>query len=447
MSKRLVILGAGESGVGAAYLAKKLGYEIFVSDFGQIKSNYQQELNELNVAWESGTHTHTLILNADLVIKSPGIPETAAMVRQIKEAGIELISEIEFASRHTDKKIVAITGSNGKTTTTTLTHHILQNAGLNAALCGNVGKSFARCVAQDEYDFYVVEVSSFQLDDISTFKPNVAVLLNVTPDHLDRYGYEFKNYIKAKFNITKNQDENDHFIYNDDDLVVNFYKKQFNVKANQYAFSLSPLCGHCAAVKNNNHIQFKSVHTNWQMNIKDLSLAGNHNIYNSMASAITAYIMEVPKEAITKSLSSFANLEHRMEKVKHLKGVQYINDSKATNVNSTWYALEAIEGKVVWIVGGKDKGNDYEILKPLVQKKVDYLIALGADNQKIKKAFGDIVPNLYDTDSMAEAVRKAHEVALPGATVLLSPACASFDLFKNYEDRGQQFVAAVKKLA
>ena len=442
---KIAILGAGESGVGAAVLAQKLGMEVWLSDKGKIKDKFIGILQDAGIQYEQGLHTEEKILDATEVIKSPGIPGNAPLIKKIKEQGIPVISEIEFAGRYTDAKKVCITGSNGKTTTTLLTYHIFKKAGLNVGLAGNVGKSFAYQVAKEKYDYYVIELSSFQLDDMYTFKADVAVLLNITPDHLDRYEYKIQNYIDSKFRIIQNQTASDAFIYcADDEITVKEVNKR-NIPSVKYPFSMMQKVEQGAYRQEGNQI----ININqkpFSMAVQRLSLLGKHNIYNSMAAAIAARVTDIRKDAIRESLSDFQNIEHRLEVVATIHGVEFINDSKATNVNSTWYALESMTTPVVWIVGGVDKGNDYTLLKDLVKQKVRAIVCLGKDNRKIISAFSGIVPSITEASSAEEAVIKAYKFTSPGDTVLLSPACASFDLFENYEDRGNRFKDAVRTL-
>ncbi len=441
----LVILGAQESGVGAALLAKKLGMSVFVSDAGTIKSSYRAELEANDIAFEEGGHTAATVLAADEVVKSPGIPDTAALVRAAMERGMPVISEIEFASRHTSSTIVGITGSNGKTTTTLLTGHILRKAGLDVGVGGNVGHSFARLVAERDRPVYVLELSSFQLDGIRSFKPHIAVLLNITPDHLDRYAYRMENYVASKFRIAMNQASGDHFIHCADDEEITRGLTLHPVKARRWPFSIMntvPLGGYFQ----DKQLHITSDQTTFSMSILELALQGKHNAYNSLAAGIAARILEVRDDVLRESLSDFQNVEHRLERVTTVNGVEFINDSKATNVNSAWYALESMEKPVIWVVGGTDKGNDYGILRDLVKQKVKAIVCLGTDNAKIHKAFAGLVSEIIDTASAQQAVRSAYDLAENGDVVLLSPACASFDLFENYEDRGRQFKAAVRGL-
>lgn len=444
MNKRVVIIGAGESGVGSAILAKKNGADVFVSDFGKVKEKYKQELNKRNILWEEEKHTKELILNADEIIKSPGIPEKVEIVKSAIEQGIPVISEIEYAGRYTNAFKICITGSNGKTTTTMLTYHILKNAGLNVGLAGNVGKSFAQQVAEENFDYYVIELSSFQLDGMYDFKADVAVLMNITPDHLDRYD-GMQAYINAKFRIIQNQTGNDYFIYCTDDEVTMNEVPSKDIIAKQLPFSLKQEFED-GAYKKEETLIIKYKSNELTMSIHDLALKGQHNMYNSMAAGIASQVVKIRKEDIRESLSNFQGVEHRLESVLKVHGIEFINDSKATNVNSTWYALESVSNNLIWIAGGIDKGNDYSILEDLVRKKVKAIICLGKDNSKIHKAFGDIVETIIDVESATEAVKAAYYLARKGDSVLLSPACASFDLFDNYEDRGNQFKQAVRDL-
>ncbi|MBD3749207.1 MAG: UDP-N-acetylmuramoyl-L-alanine--D-glutamate ligase [Sphingobacteriales bacterium] len=444
--RRMVVLGAGESGVGAAILAQKQGFEVFVSDFGAIKESYQQELESLNIPFEAQQHTESLILNADEVIKSPGIPDKVEIIQKLNAKGIRIISEIEFAGRYSDAKMICITGSNGKSTTTMLTYHIMEQAGLNVGLAGNIGKSFARQVALESHEYYVLEISSFMLDNMYAFKADIAVLLNITPDHLDRYDYQMANYIKSKFRIVQNQTPKDHFIYCDDDPVIAEEMKHMNIKSQHHPFSIEHELSNGAYLKQNNLTIALTNTDQFDMTIKDLALQGKHNVYNSMASGIVAKVLDLRNESIRESMGNFKNIEHRLEHVANISGITFINDSKATNVNSTWYALESMNTDVVLIMGGVDKGNDYSMLLDLVRQKVKAIICLGKDNKAIHDAFEDEVEVMVNTFSAREAVEVAFHLAKKGSTVLLSPACASFDLFKNYEDRGNQFKAAVKEL-
>lgn len=441
----IVVLGAAESGVGAAYLAQQQGYEVFVSDFGAIDGHYRKQLQDWNIRFEEGRHTDEEILKASEVIKSPGIPDKAPIVKKIKEKGIPVLSEIEFAGRYCDAKIIGITGSNGKTTTTSLTYSILKNAGLNVGLAGNIGKSFAYQVATEKFDHYVLELSSFMLDDMYEFKTHIAVLLNITPDHLDRYDYKLENYAASKFRITQNQTADDVFIYcaDDPETIKGMAGRKFT--ALQLPFSINKKIEQGAYLEKDN-IVINTHQQHFEMSITELALQGRHNIYNSMASGIVAKVLELRNETIRESMATFKNIEHRLESVGKISGISFINDSKATNVNSTWYALESMTTDVVLILGGVDKGNDYSMLKDLVRQKVKAIVCLGKDNQRIHDAFEDDVEIIVNTYSAQEAATVAYHLATKGDTVLLSPACASFDLFKNYEDRGNQFKAAVKEL-
>ncbi len=443
--KRLVILGGGESGVGTAILGKKKGYDVFVSDFGKIKSNYIEVLGLNKIEWEDEKHTEDLILNADLVMKSPGIPDKAPIVKKLLEKGIPVISEIEFAYQYTNAITIGITGSNGKTTTTLLTHHLLKQGGLNVGLAGNIGKSFAWQVAEDKVDVYVLELSSFQLDGIVTFKPHIAVITNISPDHLDRYNYDYGLYIESKFRITMNQTEEDYLIYDNEDEAISFWLKNNKIKAKKLPFSLTKKLEEGSYLEDKTII---NITNNKQINMPttNLSLDGMHNVKNAMAATTVAQLMNIRKQTIRESLSNFQGVEHRLEKVLKIENVQYINDSKATNVNATFFALESMETPTIWIVGGVDKGNDYTELMPLVNEKVKAIICLGVDNKKIIDSFNNIVDVMVETSSMEQAVKVAQKIAEKGETVLLSPACASFDLFENYEDRGNKFKSAVRGL-
>jgi UDP-N-acetylmuramoylalanine--D-glutamate ligase len=445
MKRRIIILGAGESGTGSAVLAQKQDYDVFVSDSGIIKDQYREILNCHSIRWEEGGHNENEILAAIEVIKSPGIPENAPVIRLIRERGIPVISEIEFAGRYAGGTKICVTGSNGKTTVTNLIFHILKKAGMNAAMTGNVGNSFAMAVATGNYDYYVVELSSFQLDGMFEFKADLAILMNITPDHLDRYEYNLQNYIDSKFRITRNQTKSDYFIYWDGDPVIKTELARGNYGMTMLPFSDEFKEGMAAYVENNDLILDYPNKTRL-MTIHELALRGRHNTYNSMAAAIAANVLNIRKEIIRESLSDFQGVEHRLEPVITVCGINFINDSKATNVNSTWYALECMENNIIWIVGGIDKGNDYSELFQVVSKKVRAVVCLGKDNRKIVEAFKDKVPTIVETTSMEEAVRSSYYLARKGETVLLSPACASFDLFRNYEDRGRQFKAAVRNL-
>jgi UDP-N-acetylmuramoylalanine--D-glutamate ligase len=445
--KYIVILGAGESGVGAALLAQKQGFEVFVSDFGPIADHYKNDLTQASIAFEENGHNVDLILSANEVVKSPGIPDKAPIVQKLIEKNIPVLSEIEFAGRFTKAKMICITGSNGKSTTTLLTYHILKNAGLNIDLAGNIGKSFARQVAFENFDFYVLEISSFMLDNMYQFKADIAVLLNITPDHLDRYDYKMENYSDSKFRIIQNQSPKDIFIYCADDLETQKGLLKHQIHAQAYPFSIEKPLDNGAFLQNDQiNIKLHHIQDSFTMLINDLALQGKHNIYNSMASGIVAKVLELRNESIRESMASFTNIEHRLEHVARISGIDFINDSKATNVNSTWYALESMPSDVVLILGGVDKGNDYNMLKELVKSKVKAIVCLGKDNKRIHEAFENDVDVIVNTFSAEEAVQIAYHIAAKGDTVLLSPACASFDLFKNYEDRGNQFKKAVKEL-
>jgi UDP-N-acetylmuramoylalanine--D-glutamate ligase len=444
--QKIVILGAGESGIGAAKLAQKQGFEVFVSDFGAIADRYKQTLIELDIIFEEKQHTEAIILSAAEVIKSPGIPDTAPIVKSLKKKNIPVISEIEFAKRYTTARTICITGSNGKTTTTMLTYHILKKAGLNVGLAGNIGQSFAAQVATENFDWYVLEISSFMLDDMFAFRADIAILLNITPDHLDRYDYKMSNYAASKLRITQNQEAQDCFIYCADDEETIKVLKGAKINAQMYPFSIRK------RVDEGAYLEGDTIHININqkdqltMSISELALQGKHNIYNSMASGIVAKVLDIRNKTIRESMGDIKNIEHRLEHVARISGVDYINDSKATNVNSTWYALESVNAEVILIMGGVDKGNDYEMLKDLVKKKVKAIVCLGKDNKRIHDAFEDDVEIIVNTFSAHEAVQVSYHLAKKGDTVLLSPACASFDLFKNYEDRGNQFKMAVKEL-
>lgn len=445
MSKRLVILGGGESGVGAAILAKKEGLDVFVSDRGEIKEKYKSVLENIDVDWEEGKHTETEIMNADEVIKSPGIPDTAPLIVKLVENGIKVISEIEFAGRYTNAKIIGITGSNGKTTTAMLTYYILKNAGLNVGLAGNIGDSLAKQVAGGDKEIYVLELSSFQLDGMFDFKVDIAMILNITPDHLDRYNNKFEDYALSKFRILQNQTKDDRIIYCYDDDLVRKELEDKKYKGVKHPFSIKTVASDGGYINKENLI----VNTNnklFKMKITELALQGKHNLYNSMASGIAGRVLDLKKDVIRESLTDFKNVEHRLEEIVKVHGITFVNDSKATNVNSTWYALESYQRPIVWIVGGVDKGNDYEMLKELVADRVKAIVCLGKDNHKIHDAFGDIIEDIISTESAQDAVNMAYQLSQKGDTVLLSPACASFDLFDNYEDRGHQFKKAVKAL-
>ncbi|WP_269226225.1 UDP-N-acetylmuramoyl-L-alanine--D-glutamate ligase [Flavobacterium eburneipallidum] len=444
---RLVVLGGGESGVGTAILGKKKGYDVFVSDFGKIKDNYKEVLLINGIAWEEGTHTEDLILNADVVMKSPGIPEKkSAIVKKLVEKGIPVISEIEFAIQFTKAITIGITGSNGKTTTTMLTYHLLKSAGLNVGLGGNIGKSFAWQVAEDKYDSYVLELSSFQLDGIIDYKPHIAIITNISPDHLDRYDYKYEKYIDSKFRITMNQTEEDFLIYDADDEASTEWLKNNKVKAQLIPFSLTKTFEKGAFIKDKTMEANIINEEEFTMETETMALEGKHNMKNAMAATSVAKLMKIRNSTIRESLSNFQGVEHRLEKVLKIQNVQYINDSKATNVNATFFALDSMNTPTVWIVGGVDKGNDYNELMSLVREKVKAIICLGVDNRKIIDAFGNVVDMMIEVNNMEDAVKMAQRLSEKGDTVLLSPACASFDLFENYEDRGNQFKKAVKHL-
>jgi len=472
MKNNVVILGGGESGTGAAYLAMRKGMAVFLSDKGKLKEKYAAQLHEWNIDFEEGQHSEERIFSADLIIKSPGIPETAPLVMKLREKGTPIISEIEFALRHTEANVIGITGTNGKTTTTLLTHHMLTKAGLNVCLAGNVGQSLARQVADETFDYLVLELSSFQLDDMHESRINCAVLLNITPDHLDRYG-TMDRYIASKFRITRNQTADDAFIYCADDGNINSWMVGHSIEAQTYPFSLSPssengkwkmenrgndppteqssIINHPSsfpqgAFLENDTIHFNIHNTTTTMTIHELALQGRHNTYNSMAAGIIGRVLDIRKDIVRESLGDFMAVEHRLESVCKVNGIEFINDSKATNINSTWYALECQSAPLIWIVGGVDKGNDYEMVMELVRNKVKAIICLGLDNEKIHRAFEGVVETIVDTTSAHEAVRTAYYLGKQGDTVLLSPACASFDLFESYEDRGHQFKAAVRGL-
>ena len=442
--KRIVILGAGESGAGAAVLAKKEGFDVFVSDMSKINDKYKKILDDHNIEWEEGHHTEEKILNASEIVKSPGIPKEAPMIKKVMEKGIHIISEIEFASRYTNSKMVCITGSNGKTTTTSLIYHIFKEAGYDAGLAGNIGKSLALQVAEDPHEYYIIELSSFQLDNMYDFHANIAILLNITPDHLDRYDFCMQNYVDAKMRIIQNQTENDSFIYWNDDPIIKKELEKYDIKAIVFPFSELKENGSIGYIEEGKYIIEKP--TPFNMEQEELSLSGKHNIYNSLAAGIATNIAGIKKEVIRKSLSDFPGVEHRLEKVTKVGGVQYINDSKATNVDACWYALESMKTPTILIVGGKDKGNDYNAIKPLVKEKCVGLVYLGADNKKLHDNLDNMGIPVRDTHSMKECVQACYEMAKPGDTVLLSPCCASFDLFKNMEDRGDQFKTLVRNL-
>lgn len=442
---RLVVLGGAESGVGAAVLAKVKGFDVFLSDKGQIKDSYIETLKKWDIPFEQGQHTEELILNADEVVKSPGIPGTVPMVQKVKENGIPVISEIEFASRFDSAKKICITGSNGKTTTTSLIYYLLKNAGLNVGLGGNIGQSYAYQVATEHFDYYVLEISSFQLDDIRDFRPDIAIITNITPDHLDRYDHKMENYVNAKFNITRNLREDDCFIFDSDDEITVGHLSKIVLRCKMLPFSQEKELEQGAFIRENKMI-VRVDEEETDVFLESLALGGKHNVYNSMAAALAAKATGIESDIIRNSLATFKPIEHRLEPVLSIKDVLYINDSKATNVDSAWYALECQKRPVVWILGGTDKGNDYSVLNDLVREKVKGIVCLGVDNKKIHEAFGGMVSRMEDALSAREAVQKAAAMADAGDVVLLSPCCASFDLFKNYEDRGEQFKAAVRNL-
>jgi UDP-N-acetylmuramoylalanine--D-glutamate ligase len=443
---RLVVLGGGESGVGTAILGKQKGYDVFVSDFGKIKDTYKEVLTRNEIVWEEEQHTEALILNANVVMKSPGIPDKVSIVKKLIEKGVSVISEIEFAAQFTDAITVGITGSNGKTTTTLLTYHILKQGGLNVGLAGNIGKSFAWQVAENKHDVYVLELSSFQLDGIINYKPHIAIITNISPDHLDRYNYDYSLYIASKFRITKNQTTADYLIYDQEDEAIQNWLQQNKINARQVPFSLLVKTEQDGAYLEKDNLYSTINNDLFTMPINELALEGKHNIKNAMAATAVAQLLKIRKQTIRESLTNFQGAEHRLEKVLKIQGVQYINDSKATNVNSVFYALDSMTTPTVWIVGGVDKGNDYDELMPLVREKVKAIVCLGVDNSKISNAFNNVVDIMVETTSMAEAVQIAKRLAEKGDSVLLSPACASFDLFENYEDRGNQFKQAIYNL-
>lgn len=446
MGGRISIIGAGESGTGAAYLAKQKGYKVFVSDNKSIKDKYKTVLSQAEIEFEEGSHSFGKILEADLAIVSPGVPDSAPVVKILHEKGIPVIDELEFAFRYNTAKIIGITGSNGKTTTTALTWHILTDGGINAGIGGNIGKSFAMQVATENFDWCVLEISSFQLDRMYEFKADIAILTNITPDHLDRYGYNYENYVRSKFRILQNQTANDAFIYCADDDTTMKYLGDFNIKARQFPFSFFNEIPEDGAYVKDKTLIINTHNTTFNMTLEELALQGRHNVYNSMAAGVAGRLIDIRKESIRQSLSDFQNLEHRLEYVGQIHGVKYINDSKATNVNSTWYALESVETPVIWIAGGIDKGNDYSKLTEMVAKKVKAIICLGVDNTRIIEAFKNVVPVIFESHNAEQCVLQANMLSKIGDTVLLSPACASFDLFENYEDRGNQFKKAVLNL-
>lgn len=442
--KRIVILGAAESGAGAAVLAKVKGFDVFVSDMSVIKDKYKNLLDQYEIEWEEGRHTEDKILNADEIIKSPGIPEKAPMIQKVKAKNIPIISEIEFAGRYTDAKMICITGSNGKTTTTSLIYHILKNAGYNVGLAGNIGSSLALQVATENYEYYVIELSSFQLDNMYDFKADIAVLMNITPDHLDRYDFKMQNYVDAKMRITQNQTEKDAFIFWNDDPIIQEELKRYNLKAKLCPFSEFKGNGVIAYAEDSKYVI--EYPTPFNMELEDLALTGKHNLYNSLAAGITANIAGVSDEKLRESLSNFAGVEHRLEKAGRVRGVDFVNDSKATNVNACWYALESMKQPTILILGGIDKGNDYSEIFELVKEKCKGLVFLGVDNRKLHENFDQFGLPIKDVQSMKDCVKECYDMAQPGYCVLLSPCCASFDLFKNMEDRGEQFKNYVKEL-
>jgi len=443
--KRLVILGGGESGVGAAILGKQKGYEVFVSDSGSIAKKYKKVLLHHEINFEEHQHSEPIVLNADLVVKSPGIPNNVAIVKDLTSKKVSVISEIEFASYYTKATIIGVTGSNGKTTTSLITNHLLKAANINVGIAGNIGNSFAQQVSEQNFDSFVIELSSFQLDGIINFRPHIAIITNITPDHLDRYDYDFNNYVASKFRITKNQTKNDFLIYDADDRTINKWIKNHKIKAQLIPFSIQKEVNNGAFLKEDT-IVIKLNKEEFSMSISNLKLQGKHNVKNTMAGALATQLLNVRSQSIKDSLANFEGAEHRLENVQKVNGVQFINDSKATNVNATFYALECMEQSTVWIVGGVDKGNDYEDLLPLVREKVKAIVCLGEDNEKLKAIFYNVVDMMIETAGAEEAVKVAYKLSQPGDTVLLSPACASFDLFENYEDRGRQFKSAVRSL-
>ncbi len=443
--KKLVILGGGESGVGAAILGKQKGYEVFVSDSGSIAKKYKKVLLHHEINFEEHQHSEPIVLNADLVVKSPGIPNNVAIVKDLTSKKVSVISEIEFASYYTKATIIGVTGSNGKTTTSLITNHLLKSANINVGIAGNIGNSFAQQVSEQNFDSFVIELSSFQLDGIINFRPHIAIITNITPDHLDRYDYDFNNYVASKFRITKNQTKNDFLIYDADDRTINKWIKNHKIKAQLIPFSIQKEVNNGAFLKEDT-IVIKLNKEEFSMSISNLKLQGKHNVKNTMAGALATQLLNVRSQSIKDSLANFEGAEHRLENVQKVNGVQFINDSKATNVNATFYALECMEQSTVWIVGGVDKGNDYEDLLPLVREKVKAIVCLGEDNEKLKAIFYNVVDMMIETAGAEEAVKVAYKLSQPGDTVLLSPACASFDLFENYEDRGRQFKSAVRSL-
>ncbi len=446
MNNRIVILGAGESGTGAAILARKHGFDVFISDNGPIKPKYKEMLFDYEIQWEENKHTEKLILEADEIIKSPGIPERTPIIQLIRKKGVRIISEIEFAARYTAAKKVCITGSNGKTTTTSLIHHMMKKAGMNVGIAGNIGKSFALQVAEEDYDYYVLELSSFQLDGLYEFKADIAILLNITPDHLDRYDYNLQEYVDSKFRITRNLTEEEFFVFCSDDEITIRELEKIVLKAKQLPFARRKKDKEVAYIDDEDRLRIEYDNSDFAISVSDLILKGKHNQYNSMAAGIAGSVLKIRKDVIRESLMDFQGVEHRLESVLKVHGIHFINDSKATNVNSTWYALESVQSKIIWIAGGVDKGNDYSELMDLVKQKVKALVCLGKDNSKLHKAFDGIIETIVEVDNMPEAVRTSYYLAVNGDTVLLSPACASFDLFENYEDRGWQFKKEASKL-
>jgi UDP-N-acetylmuramoylalanine--D-glutamate ligase len=446
MSKRIIVLGGGESGTGSAILAKKHDFDVFLSDNGTIKSKYKEMLYNYDIPWEENKHTERLILDTEEIIKSPGIPERSPIMQTIRKKEIRVISEIEFAARFTKARKICVTGSNGKTTTTSLIHHMLKKAGLNAGLAGNVGRSFALQVAEENHDYYVLELSSFQLDGMYDFKADIAILLNITPDHLDYYDNEMQNYVDSKFRITQNLSEDEYFVFCSDDEITVRELEKIVMKAKELSFALKKKDKEVAYIDDENNLRIDYEQSNFSMSIHQLALKGKHNQYNSMAAGIAGSVLKIRNELIRNSLMDFQQIEHRLEKVLRVHGIEFINDSKATNVNSAWYAMESMTTPTVWIAGGVDKGNKYEEIVDLVREKVKAIICLGKDNSKLHKTFDSVVPTVIDAATMQEAVQKAYYLASDGETVLLSPACASFDLFENFEDRGWQFKNAVSQL-
>jgi UDP-N-acetylmuramoylalanine--D-glutamate ligase len=446
MNNRIVILGAGESGTGAAILARKHGFDVFISDNGPIKPKYKEMLFDYEIQWEENKHTEKLILEADEIIKSPGIPERSPIVQLIRKKGIRIISEIEFAARYTAAKKICITGSNGKTTTTSLIHHMMKKAGMNVGIAGNIGKSFALQIAEEDYDYYVLELSSFQLDGLYEFKADIAILLNITPDHLDRYDYNLQEYVDSKFRITRNLTEEEFFVFCSDDEITIRELEKIVLKAKQLPFARKKKDKEVAYIDDEDRLRIEYDNSDFAISVSDLILKGKHNQYNSMAAGIAGSVLKIRKDVIRESLMDFQGVEHRLESVLKVHGIHFINDSKATNVNSTWYALESVQTKIIWIAGGIDKGNDYSELMDLVRQKVKVLVCLGKDNSRLHKAFDGVIEKIVEVDNMPEAVRTSYYLAVNGDTILLSPACASFDLFENYEDRGWQFKKEAAKL-